>query len=370
MTRPQPEPRNLRVAGDDSNLWALVRGSHLPVWLLGLPTGRIIEVSDSIASLLGSHRDELLKHHVTDFVTDQSTARARLSLLSSGELDSYRVHARTYRRPDGTDFVVDACISACTDETPRRAAVGVLLPVSPGPLAFSAGPHSFGLVAMGTVDGEWRIDRISAGIEPLLGYKAADVLGQEISSLVQPTEWPSLLIAIGYGLRDVGGTTARLVLRSADGESRHCTVLVTPLAGGREAGFAFSFAVADRLTPNVADRAWELESHIRRIAREVAASGVLSGLTATPTATNVPAMAGLSTRELEIVTGLLAGERVPMMAERMFLSQSTVRNHLTSVYRKLGVGSQQELLTVLRGNAGTNEKPGDFAYTEGDQQGR
>jgi DNA-binding NarL/FixJ family response regulator len=59
-----------------------------------------------------------------------------------------------------------------------------------------------------------------------------------------------------------------------------------------------------------------------------------------------------------------------MMAERMFLSQSTVRNHLTSVYRKLGVGSQQELLTVLRGNAGTNEKPGDFAYTEGDQQGR
>jgi DNA-binding NarL/FixJ family response regulator len=62
----------------------------------------------------------------------------------------------------------------------------------------------------------------------------------------------------------------------------------------------------------------------------------------------MPAMASLSWRELEIVTGLLAGERVPMIAGRLHLSQSTVRNHLTSVYRKLGVNSQQELLTVLR----------------------
>jgi DNA-binding CsgD family transcriptional regulator len=64
-------------------------------------------------------------------------------------------------------------------------------------------------------------------------------------------------------------------------------------------------------------------------------------------------MAGLSTRELEIVTGLLAGERVAMTAKRMFLSPSTVRNHLTSVYRKLGVGSQQELLALLNVNPAT-----------------
>ena len=37
-----------------------------------------------------------------------------------------------------------------------------------------------------------------------------------------------------------------------------------------------------------------------------------------------------------------------MIAQELFLSQSTVRNHLTSVYRKLGVRSQQELLSVLR----------------------
>jgi DNA-binding NarL/FixJ family response regulator len=72
-------------------------------------------------------------------------------------------------------------------------------------------------------------------------------------------------------------------------------------------------------------------------------------------------MATLSTRELEIVSGLLAGERVAMIAERMFLSQSTVRNHLTSVYRKLGIRTQQELLRLLRDKTVTTPKRGDFA---------
>ncbi|MDX6204840.1 MAG: Bacterial regulatory protein luxR family, partial [Frankiales bacterium] len=57
----------------------------------------------------------------------------------------------------------------------------------------------------------------------------------------------------------------------------------------------------------------------------------------------------------------LAGERVPMIAERMFLSQSTVRNHLTSVYRKQGVRSQQELLRLLRAEPTIQPKRGDFA---------
>jgi DNA-binding CsgD family transcriptional regulator len=36
-----------------------------------------------------------------------------------------------------------------------------------------------------------------------------------------------------------------------------------------------------------------------------------------------------------------------MIARALFLSESTVRNHLTSVYRKFGVGSQHELLSRL-----------------------
>jgi DNA-binding NarL/FixJ family response regulator len=51
---------------------------------------------------------------------------------------------------------------------------------------------------------------------------------------------------------------------------------------------------------------------------------------------------------LEIVTRLLDGYRVPAIAGNLFLSQSTVRNHLASVFGKLGVASQQQLLDALR----------------------
>ena len=56
----------------------------------------------------------------------------------------------------------------------------------------------------------------------------------------------------------------------------------------------------------------------------------------------------LSPREFEIVTMLLAGDRVPAIAESLFIAQSSVRNHLSSVFRKLNVRSQQELIVLLR----------------------
>ena len=62
-------------------------------------------------------------------------------------------------------------------------------------------------------------------------------------------------------------------------------------------------------------------------------------------------MSGLSqltTRELEVVSRLVSGDRVPSIAKALFLSPSTVRNHLHSIYRKLGINSQQELIHAFR----------------------
>jgi PAS domain S-box-containing protein len=56
----------------------------------------------------------------------------------------------------------------------------------------------------------------------------------------------------------------------------------------------------------------------------------------------------LSRREIEVVRMLLLGDRVPVIARQLFISQSTVRNHLSSVFRKLRVSSQQELIVLLR----------------------
>jgi DNA-binding CsgD family transcriptional regulator len=64
---------------------------------------------------------------------------------------------------------------------------------------------------------------------------------------------------------------------------------------------------------------------------------------------DVPGVARLTTRELQVVSRLVDGHRPPGIARALFLSQSTVRNHLASVFRKLGVASQEELLELFRG---------------------
>jgi DNA-binding CsgD family transcriptional regulator len=56
----------------------------------------------------------------------------------------------------------------------------------------------------------------------------------------------------------------------------------------------------------------------------------------------------LSPREGDIVLRLLAGDRVPRIAESLYLAPSTVRNHLSSVFAKFGVNSQQQLIVLLR----------------------
>lgn len=55
----------------------------------------------------------------------------------------------------------------------------------------------------------------------------------------------------------------------------------------------------------------------------------------------------LSDREAQVVRLLLSGLRVPLIAQQLRLSPSTVRNQLSMVYRKLGVSSQQELISLF-----------------------
>jgi len=56
----------------------------------------------------------------------------------------------------------------------------------------------------------------------------------------------------------------------------------------------------------------------------------------------------LTPRERQIVARLMDGERAPAIAAELYVSQSTVRNHLSSVFKKFGVASQVELVRRLR----------------------
>jgi DNA-binding CsgD family transcriptional regulator len=99
---------------------------------------------------------------------------------------------------------------------------------------------------------------------------------------------------------------------------------------------------------NEARRADQLEQHMWRIAQEVRAAGLMPAVGETLPPRPIKEFGEMTTRQREIVSRLLAGERVGEIAREMYLSPSTVRNHLTAVFRRFGVHSQLELLSVLK----------------------
>lgn len=86
---------------------------------------------------------------------------------------------------------------------------------------------------------------------------------------------------------------------------------------------------------------------ITRLSRGIRGAMTSQAVASAPIRPDVD-LSQLSSRELEIVTRLMAGDRVPAIAKQLFLSEGTIRNHLSSVFGKLGVKTQQELIELLR----------------------
>lgn len=154
---------------------------------------------------------------------------------------------------------------------------------------------------------------------------------------VHPDDFESILTAIEKATAD--GTQVAVVVRVRD-EARswqHRRLSLGPLD--------------DETTAPVLpeERVIELERRLRRIAREVEAAGVVSTFGPRPDPATLPGLEDLTTRQWEVVTRLARGERVSGIARGMYLSPSTVRNHLANLFRKVGVHSQSEFLDLLRG---------------------
>lgn len=60
-----------------------------------------------------------------------------------------------------------------------------------------------------------------------------------------------------------------------------------------------------------------------------------------------PVVKDLSEREKEVLAGVLAGKKRKEIAKALFISESTVKKHIASIYTKLHVSSRSELLSLL-----------------------
>ena len=97
-------------------------------------------------------------------------------------------------------------------------------------------------------------------------------------------------------------------------------------------------------------RVRQLEGGLRRLAVEISQLGVARSERSVGYPSGLADRLRLvSAREWEVLERLRAGLRVSTIARELEISPNTVRNHLKSIYRKLGVRSQAELLERLRG---------------------
>lgn len=60
-----------------------------------------------------------------------------------------------------------------------------------------------------------------------------------------------------------------------------------------------------------------------------------------------PPVVKLTPREREIIDAILGAASNRAIAQRLGISEQSVKNRLTSVYKKLGVGNRVELILVL-----------------------
>lgn len=207
-------------------------------------------------------------------------------------------------------------------------------------------------LAILVTDHDWRIHGASSDVKARLGYDPRSIIGTPLLGLVHPQDALKLLRAIDGAVASKHATIAHVRLRTADGSWRELLLFITTLCEDDPPLLAvLLFGPDSAPAASESTRAKELEQHLWRIAMEVRAAGLVRDMGNTLSASRPRQSPELSGRQWEIVTRLVNGQRVPEIARSMYLSQSTVRNHLTAVFRKFDVHSQQELVSLLTGAA-------------------
>ncbi|MDE3203998.1 MAG: PAS domain-containing protein [Acidobacteriota bacterium] len=335
------------AADDVDNLVVLC---PLPVGILDLAARRLIVMSPALAELL--EVDSGATEVDLDVMVQQPpTLEDLFELVRGGTIDVYSVRRRLRRRRSGP-VEVESWV-AVTGVEVRNRALWVVVPAgedaglpTAAPTA-ETWPHSISGLVVGSFDAEWRIQRVSVDVERVLGHSVEEMVGRRVIEEVHPEDLPRLFAAAAQCLVDLAGVGVSLSWRHRSGDWVQLQCIITRLG---DDGLTFGFACSSKAAGGDvgAGRAAALERHLWRIAREVEMSGVVSGFSRVPDPKEIPGLSELSARQWEVLTGLLRGERVPAIARALFVSQSTVRNHLTDMFRKLGVHSQAELLDLLR----------------------
>jgi PAS domain S-box-containing protein len=201
-------------------------------------------------------------------------------------------------------------------------------------------------------DPESRILFVNSRVLTWTGWERADLVGRRLKMLFPPeieaqtrrevaaTEQGDMRARLSIMLRKDSTTFPILVIPQSfeDEAGKHAGIVsVVVDLGTIETAKHVGGTPPRTLTGRLEQISWELQS--------------LSLAAAVSTETmplSHPDLRELSARESEILSLLASGDRSGAIAQQLCISPHTVRNHLKSIFRKLGVKNQGELIALVR----------------------
>jgi PAS domain S-box-containing protein len=332
-----------------------VSASGLSMGLVDLSTGRFVELSRGAAELLGTTSEAESGLDYLSVAERPREAAETLRMAREGVLDGIRAR-RKFRRPDGSMVELESSgwairsstgpdlgLWVCSEvpsETSRTTVAQEAVTASQSTHV----PHEL-VGTRVTVDNHWRLARASTKAGPLLGGPPSKLRELSIIELTHPDDLAALLFAFARATTEASAS-ARVRLHHHDSTWRTGEVTPTVLEGDGRFPFALVVTMDEELgPPGSSEWATTLAGDLRRIAGEIEAAGAPAEMEGP---FGLQGLNEFTARQWEVVSRLVRGERVATIASEMYVSRSTVRNHLSAIYRKVGAHSQHEFLALWR----------------------
>lgn len=315
---------------------AAVTACAFPALLLHVPSERVLAASPTACALLSPDGAPLIGRPLEDFLGDEPSGA--LPLLMCGRLTGFE----TSRQVAVTAEPLTMWLRR-VDETPEpEHVVAILARADPDrPRLLLEPPAGHGHVVVGSADPDLVVDRVSSDVEDVLGIGPELVIGRSLLRLVADSSRAPLLWGLAQSTSHGSGIPLHLDIVGVQGQLVPVQVLIVPL----DPPASCAFSILPRLSAGAGPTDGQIHAMLGQFAAGIDALDAARQLVRL--SDDASLLSRLSVRELEIVTRLVGGSRVPAIAKALFLSQSTVRNHLSSVFTKLRVASQQELLDLF-----------------------
>lgn len=316
-----------------------LEGLPVPAILTELQARKLVAANVSAADLFGSPVSDLIGRDVLSLIdsADRESAHVAYAAMADKAIDGYQVRRRIVQ-PDGTPLTVS--VSGRRIDGPDKPYGLWILLSGLEPTNAVEMTIRMSDIVLAITDHAWQIEYMSTDAR-LLGAQRSELRGFPLLGLVHPSAVIDFLAAVTRTSVDHLAVTVLTRMRVGHDRwgERYCLINRMCEHDPPRLGVVISAALSTQVHsgPQVVEQA-------RHCMIEAQACKTLDAL---PVLKTLSLDHELSARQTEVVARLIAGERVPDIAQSMYLSPSTVRNHLVAIYRKFGVHSQAELLAVL-----------------------